>query len=77
MHYQPRDRSPIMDFGFWDETLVIWQDQGYPAGANPDIFFGMTRSGRNAAASSGYGRLFRSWCSKTRAKTKLHSRATV
>lgn len=41
MHYRPRDRSPIMDFGFWDETLVIWQDQGYPAGADPDLFFGM------------------------------------
>ena len=41
MHYRPRDRSPIMDFGFWDETLVIWQDQGYPAGADSDLFFGM------------------------------------
>lgn len=41
MHYQPRDRCPIMDFGFWDETLPIWQEQGYPAGANPDLFFGM------------------------------------
>jgi uroporphyrinogen decarboxylase len=41
MHYQPRDRCPIMDFGFWDETLPIWQEQGYPAGANPDQFFGM------------------------------------
>ncbi len=41
MHYQPRDRSPIMDFGFWDETLVIWQEQGYPAGSDPDSFFGM------------------------------------
>ncbi len=41
MHYLPRDRAPIMDFGFWAETLVIWQDQGYPAGADPDLFFGM------------------------------------
>lgn len=41
MHYRARDRSPIMDFGFWDETLPIWQEQGYPAGANPDLFFGM------------------------------------
>ena len=30
MHYQPRDRSPICDFGYWDETLVIWHDQGLP-----------------------------------------------
>lgn len=41
MHYQPRDRCPIMDFGFWDETLPIWQEQGYPAGVDPDLFFGM------------------------------------
>lgn len=30
MHYQSRDRSPICDFGYWDETLVIWHDQGLP-----------------------------------------------
>jgi hypothetical protein len=30
MHYQPRDRSPICDFGYWDETIVIWYDQGLP-----------------------------------------------
>lgn len=41
MHYLPRDRCPIMDFGFWDETLVIWQQHGFPKGANPDVFFGM------------------------------------
>ena len=41
MHYAPRDRSPIMDFGFWDETLPLWQEQGYPAGADPDQVFGM------------------------------------
>ncbi len=41
MHYQPRDRSPIMDFGFWRETLVIWEQYGFPKGGNPDSFFGM------------------------------------
>ena len=44
MHYQPRDRAPIMDFGFWSETLVLWQEQGLPAGVdktNSDQFFGM------------------------------------
>lgn len=41
MHYLPRDRSPIMDFGFWEETLVIWQQYGLPAEANPDDWFGM------------------------------------
>jgi len=41
MHYEPRDRAPIMDFGFWDETLVLWEDQGLPKGADTDAFFGM------------------------------------
>jgi hypothetical protein len=44
MHYQPRDRAPIMDFGFWSETLTLWHDQGLPASVdrdNTDQFFGM------------------------------------
>ncbi len=41
MQYQPRDRCPIMDFGFWEETRPIWRDQGLPAGINPDRYFGM------------------------------------
>lgn len=30
MHYQPRDRAPICDFGFWPETIVEWKKQGLP-----------------------------------------------
>ena len=30
MHYQARDRSPIVDFNFWDETLPAWHEQGLP-----------------------------------------------
>jgi Uroporphyrinogen decarboxylase (URO-D) len=41
MHYLPRDRCPIMDFGFWSETLVIWEEDGLPKEANTDAFFGM------------------------------------
>ena len=41
MHFLPRDRSPIMDFGFWRETLVIWEQYGFPKGGNSDSFFGM------------------------------------
>jgi Uroporphyrinogen decarboxylase (URO-D) len=41
MHYQERDRCPIMDFGFWDETLVIWERYGLPCECDPDAFFGM------------------------------------
>jgi len=31
LHYLPVDRCPITDFGFWDETLVFWREQGLPA----------------------------------------------
>jgi uroporphyrinogen decarboxylase len=48
MHYAPRDRMPIADFGFWDETLVVWREQGLPAHIsnlpgerNTDGYFGM------------------------------------
>ena len=30
LHYQPVDRCPITDFGFWDETPVFWHAQGLP-----------------------------------------------
>lgn len=30
MHYEPRDRSPLCDFGFWDETIPEWHNQGLP-----------------------------------------------
>lgn len=48
MHYQPRDRAPICDFGFWLETIEEWHKQGLPAevGGGHDTsatnrFFGM------------------------------------
>ena len=30
MRYQERDRSPIMDYGFWWETVLDWHKQGLP-----------------------------------------------
>jgi uroporphyrinogen decarboxylase len=48
MHYRPRDRVPICDFGFWNETLVVWHEQGLPQEiywsseqSNHAAFFGM------------------------------------
>ncbi len=41
MHYLPRDRCPIMDFGFWGETIKIWESYGLPKDVNTDSFFGM------------------------------------
>jgi uroporphyrinogen decarboxylase len=44
MHYQQRDRSPICDFSFWEETLELWHEQGLPPSVNrfnSDDYFGM------------------------------------
>lgn len=44
MHYQPRDRAPLLDFGFWDETFPVWRQQGLPRhvnALNSCEFFGM------------------------------------
>ena len=49
MHYQPRDRAPICDFGFWTETIQEWHKQGLPEavryenydGRHTDAYFGM------------------------------------
>lgn len=51
MRYQPRDRAPICDFGFWPETIEAWYEQGLPAtvtyrnyqSRNTDQYFGMDR----------------------------------
>jgi uroporphyrinogen decarboxylase len=29
LRYQPWDRLPIVHFGFWEETLALWADQGH------------------------------------------------
>lgn len=32
--YQNRDRVPLIDIGFWSETITAWQAQGLPATIN-------------------------------------------
>ncbi len=44
MHYQPVDRAPLYDFGFWDETIELWHNQGLPAEVSHTtayLYFGM------------------------------------
>lgn len=54
MHYQPRDRSPLYDFNFWDETLPTWQAQSLPADinrSNAGFYFGLDQSLGSAQAA--------------------------
>jgi uroporphyrinogen decarboxylase len=30
MHYKDKDRCPIVDFGFWEDTFAVWRRQGLP-----------------------------------------------
>ena len=47
MHYRPVDRCPIRDFGFWQETLLVWKQYGLPqsvhGGKSAEDFFGIDR----------------------------------
>jgi uroporphyrinogen decarboxylase len=47
MRYEPRDRCPMWDFGFWAETLQSWHGQGLPRDVDTNRkgaeFFGMDR----------------------------------
>ena len=53
MHYQPVDRIPIWDFGFWEQTLVEWRKQGLPEGVSTDEFFGMDKQWHGVPVSLG------------------------
>jgi len=47
MHYQTRDRVPLMDFNFWADTLPRWHRQGLPRWVNrrnEDSYFGFDYS---------------------------------
>jgi len=57
MHYRPVDRCPMWDFGFWDETLVRWHDEGLPAEVDGNgkaaTFFGMDQMARGLSPNIG------------------------
>ena len=29
LHYEDYDRMPVVHFGYWDETLEKWRDEGH------------------------------------------------
>jgi uroporphyrinogen decarboxylase len=47
MHYQTRDRVPLLDFNFWNDTLPHWHKQGLPRWVNrrnEEDYFGVDYS---------------------------------
>ncbi|GHU67055.1 hypothetical protein AGMMS49983_17660 [Clostridia bacterium] len=47
LSFEPVDRIPLIDFGYWNETLQLWYEQGLPRDVNtPDKlseYFGLDR----------------------------------
>ena len=68
MQYEPRDRCPIWDFGFWDEIFPIWHKQGLPEEVNngwqASQFFGMDDFDAGLGPNSGLIPGFESKCIK-------------
>jgi len=71
MHYQVRDRCPIMDFGFWPQTLEAWRQQGLPADAELDVFFGMDAQWHTAPIDVGLRPAFESAVLEDRGDVEL------
>ena len=47
LDFQPVDRIPLMDFGYWEETIEAWHEQGLPVGITSpqqvEDYFGLDR----------------------------------
>ncbi len=54
MNYQPRDRCPWGEMGFWPETLAVWQKQGMPADVYLNDYFGFDRLREQVDVSFGF-----------------------
>lgn len=39
LHYQPVDRMPVVAFGYWNETLQKWADEGHITQAQCDGYY--------------------------------------
>ena len=55
MHYRPVDRCPIRDFGFWDETLLVWKQYGLPQSVRGGTSeYGVPRSTRGTISTDAF-----------------------
>jgi uroporphyrinogen-III decarboxylase len=71
MRYEPVDRCPIWDFGFWEETIPAWQEQGMPRDVHPDDFFGMDIQWRGLGADLGLRPTFQARVLEDRGDTEV------
>ncbi len=71
MNYEPVDRCPIWDFGFWAETLPAWREQGMPADVSSDDFFGMDNQWQSLGGSIGLKPAFEEKVLEDRGETQV------
>lgn len=49
LHFEPVDHVPDEEFGYWDNTLTLWHEQGLPREINSneraDVYFGFAPRG--------------------------------
>lgn len=49
MHFEPVDHLPDEEFGYWDNTLTLWHEQGLPSEIDSlpkaDVYFGFAPRG--------------------------------
>ncbi len=50
MRFQPADRPPNVEFGYWDETVERWRDEGLPPDVKP-----ITGSGQDDPLARRFG----------------------
>lgn len=41
MHYGDLDRVSWLEMWYWEQTLPVWREQGLPADADPETYFGV------------------------------------
>jgi len=50
MHFEPVDHVPDEEFGYWDNTLALWHEQGLPeeidSNERADVYFGFAPRGQ-------------------------------
>lgn len=49
LHYQPYEKMPVVSFGYWNETLEKWAEEGHITKEESD---GYAREGDNSAADN-------------------------
>ena len=54
LHYQPTDRMPVVAFGYWEETLQKWANEGHISQAQCDGYSDNSQADQEIMAKLGF-----------------------